>query len=106
MNDHRSAEDYEREIRSLEQRLSDECANSYRLAQENADLREALDALALSEHIATHPTPPSGPKIKTVGELSPPRTTVFRKKDGSPLIEITFTHTFSKLTRVRRRNDD
>lgn len=70
-----------------------------------AALREELDALALREHVAAHPTPPSGPKVVTAGELSPPRTTVFRKPDGSPLIEITFTHTFSKLTRVRRRRD-
>jgi hypothetical protein len=32
----RSPESYEREIRSLEARLSEECANSYRLAQERA----------------------------------------------------------------------
>ena len=35
----RSAESYEREIRSLEQRLSEECANSFRLAQELAEAR-------------------------------------------------------------------
>lgn len=101
----RSPESYEREIRSLSVALHDECANSYRLAQENKQMREELDALALREHVAAHPTPPSGPKVETVGELSPPRTTMFRKPDGSPLIEITFTHTFSKLTRVRRRRD-
>lgn len=35
----RSPESYEREIRSLESRLSDECANGYRLAQELAAVR-------------------------------------------------------------------
>lgn len=35
----RSPESYEREIRSLESRLSEECANSYRLAQELAEAR-------------------------------------------------------------------
>lgn len=102
----RSPESYEREIRSPSKALSDECANSYRLAQENEQMRKELDAVALREHLAVHPTPPSGPKVETVGELSPPRTTVFRKPNGSPLIEIAFTHTFSKLTRVRRRRDD
>lgn len=35
----RSPESYEREIRSLSKALSDECANSYRLAQELATAR-------------------------------------------------------------------
>ena len=35
----RSPESYEREIRSLETRLSEECANSYRLAQELVEAR-------------------------------------------------------------------
>ena len=35
----RSPESYEREIRSLEARLSEECANSYRLAQQLAEAR-------------------------------------------------------------------
>lgn len=67
-------------------------------------LREELDVLALRE--TAHPTQPTSPKVETLDELSPPRTTMFRKPDGSPLIEITLTHTFSKLTRVRRRRDD
>jgi len=96
-NVQRSAMSYEREIRSLEQRLSEECANSKRLA----------DELALRDHIAANPTPPSGPSpaTTTVGELSQPKTTMFRKPDGSALITITLRHTFSKMTRVRRRRD-
>lgn len=35
----RSPESYEREIRSLETRLSEECANSYRLAQELSEAK-------------------------------------------------------------------
>jgi hypothetical protein len=73
-----------------------------------AALREELDALALREHFAAQPTPPSGPsqgweKVEVEGELSPPKTTMFRKPDGSPLIEITLTHTFSRTTGLRRR---
>lgn len=78
----------------------------------DADLtREELDERALREHIAANPTPPSGPKprgwekVETVGELSPPQTTMFRKPDGSPLIEITVGHVFSKMTRLVRRSD-
>jgi hypothetical protein len=37
----RSPESYEREIRNLESRLSEECANSYRLSQELAEARGA-----------------------------------------------------------------
>ena len=99
----RSPDSYEREIRSLESRLSEECANSLRLARENESLRATLDELSLREHLAAHPTPPSGPKVETLGVVAPPKTTRFRKADGSPLIEITFTHTFSKLTRLRRK---
>lgn len=100
----RSPDSYEREIRSLESRLSEECANGLRLARENESLRATLDDLALREHLAANPTPPSGLKTETLGSLSPPRTTVFRKPDGSPLIEITFQHTFSKLTRLRKKS--
>lgn len=103
--DSRSPESYEREIRSLSKALHDECANSYRLAQENAQMREELDALALGEHVAAHPTPASGLKVETLSDLAAPRTAVFRKPDGSPLIELTLTHTFSKLTGLRRRRD-
>ena len=70
-------------------------------------LREELDELALREHLAAHPTPPSGPppkreKFDVPGELSPPKTTMFRKRDGSPLIEITLTHTLSRRMGLRR----
>ena len=71
-------------------------------------LRQELDDLALREHVGAHPTPPSGQtveRVETVGELSPPKTTMFRKPDGSPLIEITLAHTFSKMTGLRRRRD-
>ena len=73
--------------------------------------REELDALALREHLAAHPTPPSGrpvpgwEKIEEDGALAPPKTTMFRKPDGAPLIEITLRHTLSRSTRLRRRRD-
>lgn len=48
----RSPESYEREIRSLEAALSKECANSYRLAQELAEVKVERDRLvAYFEHI-------------------------------------------------------
>ena len=65
--------------------------------------RAELDAIALRDHVAATPTPPTGAKVTTLGDLAPPKTTAFRKRDGSPLIEITLTHTFSKLTRLRRK---
>jgi molecular chaperone GrpE (heat shock protein) len=39
----RSPESYEREIRSLSKALSDECANSLRLAQEAQEFRERVE---------------------------------------------------------------
>jgi hypothetical protein len=41
----RSSASYEREIASLTKALSDECKNSYRLSQENVELRRTVDCL-------------------------------------------------------------
>lgn len=90
----RSAGSYEREIRSLSQALSDECANSYRLAQEVKELREALDAVALHEHLMAKPTPPSGPA---------PKVTEFRRRDGSLLATFSVRHGASILKTHRFR---
>lgn len=91
----RSSESYEREIRSLSQALSDECANSYRLVQEVRELREALDAIALREHLAAKPTPPSGPH--------PEKVTEFRRRDGSLLATFSVRHGASILRTHRFR---
>jgi hypothetical protein len=57
-------------------------------------LREELDALALREHAAANPTPPSGPRVHQwpMEEAEPPtpaKTTDFHRKDGSLLMRIT-----------------